>query len=194
MLSIARGEGVILKLLKSRQFRARLELIAYKKELAVRKVWKSGCERYFERELFVYQKLSKKNSMIPNLLAMGNNWLMIPYYNDIMGNDEAVKKKILSHNIKQIRAFLKFLYNEGYAHMDFHPGNLLYCEEAGLKVVDFEFLHKYRIKPESFQDSFDLMRRLQNFSGDLPRGRPTYSVLWKRACGYSLEEIASASF
>ena len=62
--------------------RSKVELIDYQGNLAVKKTFKPGCERFFKRELFVYQKLSQMRSEIPLLLGYGQSFVITPYYED----------------------------------------------------------------------------------------------------------------
>lgn len=169
--------------------RGKTELIEVAGSLRIKKTFKPGRERFLERELFAYQKLSQKCTMIPPLLDHGDYFVMIPYYEKLTATKALFKK-----HKNDIRSFLEFLYQEGYAHLDFLPRNILFTKE-GLKIVDFEFLYQYKEKPSSFTQSYDLQSVPKGFNGDLPpigihkKGLKAYNQAWKKECGYTLSEL-----
>lgn len=184
----------VIKPFNSFKHRARVELIRYKDGVAVKKTYKPGCEKFLKRELFAYKELSKKSDIIPPIIEEGSNYIIIPYYENIMIND-IEKSEILRRNITKISKFIKFLYDEGYVHLDLHPGNFIYSDKEGLKAIDFEYLQKYTNQPESFEQSYDIVGVPKNFNGDRPNyiGRGLieyYNNLWLKYTGYSLLEIA----
>ncbi|WP_026478997.1 glycosyltransferase [Alkaliphilus transvaalensis] len=175
--------------------RAKAEIIEYKGKWAVKKTFREGKERFLEREKFAYGILSKENSLIPHLIEAGDNYIITPYYKDLLRDNEAVRSKVLKEHIKEIGSFLKYLYDRGYAHLDFHPGNFIFTEEEGLKAIDFEYLYRYDKKPKDFLKSYDIVGKPSKFNSDFPNyvGEgllKAYDNLWKNTTGYSLLEIA----
>jgi hypothetical protein len=148
--------------------RSKVELIDYQGNLAVKKTFKPGCERFFRRELFVYQKLSQMRSEIPLLLGYGQSFVIVPYYEDIFCFRHDSQQQIPLEIVKQAMKFLHFFYQLGYALIDFYPGNFIVDKEEGLKAIDFEFLYPYPSKPNSFINCYDLEGTPRNFDGDKP--------------------------
>lgn len=151
--------------------RAKVEIIEYQGKRAVKKTYKSGKERFLEREKFVYGELSKECEYIPKLIESGENYIIVPYLKtNKLTESWHVKKQILKHRHKQeIFNINEFFYNKGYALIDFHPGNILLTSE-GLKIIDFEFLYQYEQRPPSVRDSFDLNGFPEDFEEDRPYG------------------------
>lgn len=151
--------------------RAKVEVIEYQGRKAVKKTYKAGKERFLEREKFVYGELSKECAFIPQLIASGENYIIVPYLKTRKLTESwHIKKQILKRKHKQeIFSINEFFYNKGYALIDFHPGNILLTSE-GLRVIDFEFLYQYEQRPPSVSDSFDLNGFPEDFSEDKPYG------------------------
>ncbi len=159
----------VLAVLDHDHARSKVELIEYSPEPAVKKTFKWGRERFCEREKFVYSELSSKHPAIPNLLDAGDHYLIIPYYQNILAEkNDREKDEILASFVKDILDILKFFYKEGFALVEFMPDNFLVTQEQELKIVDFEFLYRYKTQTASFSESFDLAGLPSGFDGDRP--------------------------
>ena len=78
--------------------------------------------------------------------------------------------------------------------MDAHHNNLLLDPKDGLKIVDFELIQKYKVKPKRFEDSFDLAGvpkdEIRSFDRTIQkRGKRTYDNSWRRRTGLSLDSL-----
>jgi hypothetical protein len=175
--------------------RSKLELIEYQGSLAVKKTFRPGCERFFERELFVMKNFSQMRPQIPTLLEYGSFFIISPYYEDTLRFDSSCEQIPLSV-AKQAMEILYFFYKQGYALIDFHPGNLIIDREQGLKVIDFEFLYRYKVKPKSLKECYDLAGIPSDFEGDRPlrsfkrKGlilTRSYETDWKPYIGLELD-------
>jgi hypothetical protein len=82
---------------------------------------------------------------------------------------------------------MRFFYDRGYALMDFHPKNLILDPDGRLILVDFEYVHRYRKKPKSFLQSFDVAGVPSMENGVLADGvrepSMTYSIAWRPLLG-----------
>jgi hypothetical protein len=181
-----RTDYKVLKLLPGNRTRAKVELIEYNTEegVAVKKTYKYGNKQFFDREVFVYSTLSKKYKFIPPLLEASDSYLIIPYYK-CAWNKESIDERneiIKKYAIQIVKAMHSF-YHEGYALVDFTPNNVIITENKELKIIDYEFLYKYKIKPVTFLESYDVKGIPMGFSGDLPFGiKPPgeyYDKRWK---------------
>lgn len=186
----------VLKLFDGFRHRAKTELIQYRDGLAVKKTWKPGNEKYLGREKFAYGELSKTISYIPELLESGENYVIIPYYEDMLKENESIKRRILTTRIVEIASFLKQLYVAGYFNPDIHPGQFIFSKKNGLKAIDFEYLQSYEKKPQSFINSYDIKGYPETFRGDKPNyvGKnlhKLYNNMWIKYTGYNLEQIAN---
>ena len=172
----------VIKDISENKRRAKVEIIDFEGQKAVKKTYKAGKERFLNRERYVYGELSKECGFIPELLDSGDNYIVIPYYETLrFSGNERTKNKMLKKYKKEIYDISEFFYNKGYALIDFHPGNLLITKN-GLKVIDFEFLYRYENLPESSKKAFDLLGFPNDFNGDKPygiKGRHRKKV-WKK--------------
>ncbi|HAE92598.1 MAG TPA: hypothetical protein DCG60_08165 [Tissierella sp.] len=185
----------VVKMFDGFRHRAKTELIKYKDGLAVKKTWKPGNEKYLEREKFAYGILSKNISLIPKLIESGDNYIIIPYYEDLLYKNEQKKKIVLTNNIGKIASFFKQLYENDLHNPDIHPGQFIYSDNEGLKAIDFEYLQLYDKKPQSFSQSYDIVGCPNEYSGDKPNFignnlHRSYNDLWVKYTGYNLEQIA----
>ncbi|WP_434303295.1 hypothetical protein [Clostridium botulinum] len=189
----------VIKVFKGFKHKAKTELINYRDGLAVKKTWKPGNEKFFEREKFAYSELSKTIKYIPRLLESGDNYVIIPYYNDVLNKSEQNKKIILTSHIIDVAAYFKQLYDLGYYNPDIHPGQFLYTEKEGVIAIDFEYLQKYEEKPSSLFESYDILGYPKDFNGDKPNYtgqnlHKWYDELWIKYTGYDLMEIAKIAY
>jgi SAM-dependent methyltransferase len=179
--------------------RSKAELIRYRDGLAVKKTWKPNNEKFFIREKFAYGELSKKISYIPILLESGENYIIIPYYKDLLNKNEESKKIILTSHIIDVATYFKQLFEAGYYNPDIHPGQFLYSKEEGLIAIDFEYLQEYNKKPDSLFESYDIVGYPKNFQGDKPNYigqnlHQWYDELWIKYTGYNLIQIAEIAY
>lgn len=186
----------VLRLFNGFRHRAKTELIRYRDGLAVKKTWKPGNEKFIEREKYAYSELSKKISCISQLIDSGENYIIIPYYENILNEDELTKKMILTTHIIDVANYFKELYEVGYFNPDIHPGQFIFSEKDGLKAIDFEYLQAYDQKPDLFIESYDIKGYPKDFKGDKPNYQGEnlhkfYDELWIQYTGYSLEQIAN---
>ncbi|WP_379317484.1 hypothetical protein [Paenibacillus puldeungensis] len=183
----------VLQKLTGNNTRGKVEVIEFNGKKVVKKTFKPGRQRFLEREKYAFEVLSKKTSLIPTLLDQGENYIIIPYYDKLI-EDQASRVSLLKNHLGELGRFLKLLYDEGLAHMDFHPGNILFTANKGIKIIDFEFLYKYKKKPGTFRESYDIAGIPPDFDGDLPIGiRPDEKKLhdiWMQTSGYGLEDLA----
>lgn len=189
------SEYKVIKIFSGFKHKAKTELINYRDGLAVKKTWKPGNERFFKREKIAYKELSKIIKYIPQLLESGDNYVIIPYYEDLLSKSEENKKIFLTSHIDDVAAYFKQLYDAGYYNPDIHPGQFLYTEKEGLIAIDFEFLQKYKNKPSDLFKSYDIVGCPKDFRGDKPNYtgqnlHSWYDEMWIKYTGYSLMEIA----
>lgn len=186
--------GPVVRDLTKHGRRAKLEVIDHHGTLAVKKTFRPGFERFMAREHFAMLHFGKVCPGIPPLLASGVNFLVYPYYRDTLHLSRGTFRLLLPlHVMKQALEVLRFLYEQGYAHGDFTPSNVLWDEKLGLKVIDFEFLYPYEQKPETFTAAFDLAGLPDDFGGDTPKDvLPSYATLWEPLVGLTLEELLNA--
>ena len=173
----------VLHLYDSIRSRAKIELIEFRGQRAVKKTFKVGMERFAEREAFAYRTFSRLISTVPPLLEQGPNYVIIPWFENLLEGVTSVERHTLirSHADSVLQS-MRTVFEQGYALIGFHPGNLLITPENDLKLIDFEFLYEYESRPETFSESYDIVGIPRDFDGDLPRGLPdeghTFANTW----------------
>ncbi|WP_299823027.1 hypothetical protein [uncultured Pontibacter sp.] len=116
---------------------SKVELISYGDDLAVKKTFRLGNERYFEKELYAAKALSKEFAFIPPLLEAGDGYIVVPYLENVLDNlAEPEKKALIASKENEILAVINNLYNKGLILSGFTPacvvitpGNKLYCSD-----------------------------------------------------------------
>ncbi|MEM6807548.1 MAG: hypothetical protein AAF696_39485, partial [Bacteroidota bacterium] len=162
-------EYPVLSLFKSNRRRSKIELIRYQNSTAVKKTFKYGCEKFMDVEVLGYNLFPKGHKLIPPLLKKSENYIVIPYYENVLEYcTKKDKKKLLSPHAQDIINLMRDFYEAGYALIGFYPGNLLLTPKNEVKVIDFEFLYKYEKRPENFLKSYDIVGIPENFNGKLP--------------------------
>ena len=171
--------------------RAKVEVIQYNRQLAVKKTFRPGCEKFLQRELLVGQTWGEECAAIPQILDYGDNYLVVPYYTDVLRFRNRQSKLLPLKVAKEAVATLKFFYDHGYALIDFQPANIIVDRTQGLKVIDFEFLYQYTDKPKSFTECYELAGIPDDFAGDRPNFKfpMSYDRRWKPYVGLSLTSL-----
>lgn len=178
----------VLYLYPSYRSRSKIEKINFDGQVAIKKTFKFGEDRFAQREIFACGELSKDITEIPPLLASTKNHIIIPFYENVLeGKSEFEVATLLKPYAKQVLTTLKKFYELGYALMGFHPGNIILTPSGDIRIIDFEFLHKYETKPESFLLSWDINGHPDDFKGDVPISRlkngHTYENTWQSIFG-----------
>jgi hypothetical protein len=176
--------------------RGKVELIEYRGEFAVRKTFGRGYLRYLEREIAGMTDLGPHVAEVPPVLQRGPNWFLCPYYEDSLrsfwGSGRLLPLRVLDQMIRVLRE----IHDLGYALIDAKPENFVLDPHRGMKVIDFEFLHRYVDGLPPFSESYSLVGAPAGFTGDLPVGpwsygdaASSYEWNWLKYTGLSLEAL-----
>lgn len=183
------GDGVVADFTKSGR-RATIEVVRHGNGLAVRKAFKSHAREHFEREVQLLRELGGRVACIPPLVDCGADWLMIPYYDDVLGYRRSSGRLLPVETAQAAIAALREVYEAGFAIVDASIDNLLVDRHEGLKLFDFEFSHRYPTKPARFEESYDIVGCRADYAGPLPiQGSNSYERNWKPYIGLSLESL-----
>ncbi|MFL6736061.1 MAG: hypothetical protein ACJ8F4_03250 [Sphingomonas sp.] len=122
--------------------RAKVELVAFEGELAIRKTYRASALRFMEREVEVLQRLAPKRPELPRLLERGRNFIIISFVGE--GRDIDLEHRgtgpapLPLDLVRALADFIKACVNEGFDPIDIRaPGNVM-MTQSGLKVIDFE--------------------------------------------------------
>lgn len=169
-----RSEYKVIKDLTRTGCYSRVYLIEYNGALAVEKIYRPECTDKFEREKVAYQQLAGKVDGIPKALAIGKRSFVLPFIEEKQHFDPGSWKLLPTEAIFSITAILRQIYEAGYAIVDCHSGNCLFGQDGKIWLIDFEFLHQYRSKPDAFLESYDIAGIPADFNDAIPPGNPGY--------------------
>lgn len=176
----------IIKTFDSNFTRAKIELIKYKNIEAIKKTFKDGRERFLKRELSFYREFAYRELLLPGLIDFGENYFISQYYRNVLEDlDIFERNKIIKQYAHKIIDALKLFYDEGFAHINFTPKNIIITSKNEFKIIDFEFVYEYKIKPKTFNESYDIIGVPDDFDGDLGLIDPTlnYKKVWEPIIG-----------
>lgn len=169
---------------------ARVDLVDFDGQPAVCKLFRPGRERFFVRETQALTVLRSHVAVLPEVLASGDRWYITPFYEVAPASERDRYWLLPLPLVHQMLAFLRSVYDQGFAHMDFHPGNVLRLRDGSIKVIDFEYCHRYDKKPRGFEHSFDIVGPPKGFTGDLPGGKArSYRNALQPAVGLSYDRL-----
>ncbi|WP_024296946.1 hypothetical protein [Methylomicrobium lacus] len=169
---------------------AKVYLIDYHGIPAVEKIYRPRYRDRLEREKVAYSQLAETVDAIPKALSIDGNSLILPFIRQAAHYDPTGWKLVPVKKIRQIIAALRQLYDSGYAVIDAHAGNCIFDADGKLWMIDFEFLHRYAERPESFWQSFDIAGIPPNFAGATPPGSPPYLTRpWLESFGFPPQAI-----
>ena len=116
------------------------------------KVYRPSAIRYFEREVVARRELADL-PLTPGLLDSGDNWLVTPYYRDdrrqvlrvlpFAGSYDGTVQ-LRPEASRALADFARGLHERGFFVLDLTTENLHSDPDAGLKVLDLEFVQRYR--------------------------------------------------
>ena len=129
----------------------------------VRKVFhpsETGVQCY-RREVLARELFKQRPWMSP-IIKKGHGWLAVPYYPEEMRLDRAAPGMDESMRFDVAKRAVEILYeifSAGYAHCDFHAGNVFWVDNE-LIVTDFETMQKYPVgQRPAFASCYDITGR-----------------------------------
>jgi hypothetical protein len=122
----------------------------------VAKLFRPGAKRFLDREIRARQELAGV-PLVPRLLEHGDNWFLSPLYVDtrqhvrrtLPGTSEL---QLTYQAARAATAFLHELRKRRLFLLDLTSHNLITDADAGLLILDFEFLQQYREVPPLERD------------------------------------------
>jgi hypothetical protein len=169
--------------------RAKVEVVEHGEGLAVKKTFGRAHRRFLLREIEALGELGPHVTALPELLATGSNWFLYPYYEDLLRPYWGTSRLLPLPLVNEMVATLRGIHHCGFAQIDAKPQNFILDRESGLKILDFEFLHRYEGALPDFRESYSLIGVPEGFTGDRPVGAPTYLRRWHRRTGVRLETL-----
>lgn len=173
--------------------RARVDVVAGTDGLVVRKTFAPPFTRFLDRELTALRELGGRVPAVPPLVDAGPDWFACPCYEDTLGAARSRTGLLPLAVVRSMVDVLRELHGLGYDLVDAKPGNFVLDPTHGLKVVDFEFLHRYDDEPPPFARTVGLVGPGPEFPGDVPVGEMGYDARWLAATGLPLDVLVDGS-
>ena len=124
------------------------------------------------------------------LLEASESSVTIPYYERATDYQRSSGKLLPLPIARQAIGALRKVYDAGYALIDASIDNILVDRTEGLKLIDFEFAHRYEHQPATFEAAFDIAGPPPDFQGDQPiQGGNSYDRNWRPYVGLSLHSL-----
>ncbi len=183
---------VLRRLSGGNEERAKVEVVQFQGHPAVCKTFRPGKEIFLHRELAAISALRDQVPEVPEVLAHGENWMIMPLYE----NSERFRRSRFGllplPAARQLIDVLERLYEAGWAHLDMRGNNVIFDERAGMKILDFEFARPYDSLPASFAESYDIRGApeslLQELSSEI-LSNVTYASRIESLTGLSYESL-----
>lgn len=140
--------------------RSSIELIEFNNILAIKKTFEKTEEgkNCFNNEIKRYQ-LFEKYDWIPNLYHIGEDYIIIEYFNNELRLDQFIKNvtnsKEKSIILSKILFCLLDIFENRIAHCDFHAKNI-FITSNGIKIIDFESSQELENNTDFFE-SYDII-------------------------------------
>lgn len=159
----------VVRQLSNHGTRAKVELVSKGNSEIVKKTFKNMAIRHLNREVAFLTTFSHR-SEVPKLLGSGENYLLLPYYDNCWNPRwrTGVPRLLPLKIVRQIADFFKTSAALGYDLIDVSPRrNIILDRSEGLKVLDFEFAyhHPNPVLPER---CYSITGIPNDFPGDYP--------------------------
>ncbi|WP_452220368.1 hypothetical protein [Lacinutrix salivirga] len=170
---------VVVKDLSRHGSRAKVELIKYKNSLAVKKTFKKTKLDFLNREIW-FLKIMAQYNFTPKLLDYSVNYLITEFIDNDRNQD---KIEFSIKNIIQFRSFFEILYKKNITILDVNESNIIIDKFGNLKIIDFEFAQKYKKKPKSICEIYELgkipIKEVEVFPFGHELYKNAYNLFWK---------------
>ena len=125
--------------------RAKIEIVDFHGVESVCKTFKPGRERFMKREILA-RELKGNLGCISEIVETGPNYIILKKYENTIEKIYIKGRYLPVEFIGEIKKMLSHFRSLGYECIDFSPGNLVYNDKDGLKILDFEFFQKGDLK------------------------------------------------
>lgn len=171
----------IVKDLSRHSSRAKVELIKFENNLAIKKTYKLNKLEYLEREVW-FLKIMADSGMVPKVLKEEKNYVIMEYINYAIPIFSS-KQRMTSKNIIQLRRFFEILYAKEITILDINATNVLLDGKGNIKCIDFEYAQKYSELPNKIIEIYELGCIPLNKVTTYPKGhehiKNAYNLFWK---------------
>jgi hypothetical protein len=170
--------------------RAKIEVVERAGRTVVRKTFKPHQQQYCQREAAALRELHSVVPEIPPVLESDRLSITLPFYDNVLSYRRSSGKLLPLEVARRAMAALRKVYEAGYAQIDASIDNILVDRHEGLKLIDFEFCHRYDSRPPSFEQSYDIAGVPEDYPGEQPRGgAKNYDRNWRPYIGLSYRSL-----
>lgn len=170
----------------SRGRRAKVEVVEGSDgHSVVRKTFAPHGRRHMAREVETMRALASRISAVPELLRTGPNWFETELFADDLGGmpDRPNGRLVPLSVARSMVEVLRQVHAQGFDLIDAKPQNFLLAPDGHLRLVDFEFSHRYPEEAPPFDDIYSFAGPPEDFTGDLPYGELSYESRWEPFIG-----------
>ena len=175
--------------------RAKVELIEFDGELAIRKTYRASALRYMEREIEVLEHLAPIRPEVPKLLRQGENFVIMSFVGrgrNLELEHRGGRPTPLPLNlVRTLADFIKDCVAGGFDPIDIRASGNVIETDTGLKVIDFE-LWRHCV-PGTRPENALCLTGVPATDTERPRGVPAFSKPYSSAW-YPLTLLSLESF
>lgn len=172
--------------------RAKVEVVEREHGLRVlRKTFAPHGLRHLEREITTMRELGPVVRAVPALLDTGENWFETELFTNALAelpdrpDGQLVPLRVAQGMVQVLRE----VHAQGFDLVDAKPQNFLLEPDGELRLVDFEFSHRYHGEVPAFAEIYSFVGPPQDFAGDLPFGELSYESRWQPFLGLPRDSL-----
>lgn len=131
---------------------SRTDLVSFAGSTAVCRTFRQGRERAFANEVDCY-RLADEVEGVAKPLAVGRNWVVVPFHVGYRPLDEAFGSRMPISMIRRALEIYAEASARGLGLLDYGLDNVLVGPDGRLTAIDFEHVHRYPGPPPPLQES-----------------------------------------
>lgn len=153
----------------------------------VRKTFAPHGHRHMDREIETMRELAPRVSAVPHLLRTGPNWFETELFANELAElpDRPDGRLVPLAAARAMVEVLRAVHAQGFDLIDAKPQNFLLGPDGQLRLIDFEFSHRYPGAAPDFDRIYSFAGPPENFADDLPFGELSYESRWQPFIGLS---------
>jgi serine/threonine protein kinase len=152
-------------------------------------------------EIEILQQLNTSHprcdQIIELITVIDKRWIVLPEHCEVAGLPLSVSfglvpKQRLVHFSRELAKGLSFLHDNGIAHLDIKPDNLVYTQDNQLKIIDFDASVRVRNEDETISGYIGSDDYMAPEIGPMSGPHPEYSPIKadRYSCGMVMKWLA----
>lgn len=157
----------------------------------VRKTFAPHGLRHMGREVETMRELGPRVGAVPRLLRTGPNWFETELFANELAElpDRPDGRLVPLAAARAMVEVLREVHAQGFDLVDAKPHNFLLGPDGRLKLIDFEFSHRYPGDAPDFDRIYSFVGPPEDFADDLPFGELSYEARWQPFIGLSCHAL-----